>query len=170
MISKFWTSSVGCTELVSAIRNQDGHDSHSRIRNVSHIFLLITFTLDPPSMIVSGTSLPLMITITAGLLVSTTVGPSLGFVKNMGVVAGFGGDSANFKLSANRGTNCNSRPKGNMNWYCLSACHNGFSLVILVVSSSYLAYSCISLIGLLYPFRSFFVDCFLRFPFIRLSF
>ena len=45
-------SPVGRTELVSAIRNQKGHGSHSRMPRVSHVRLLMTFTLDPPSIIV----------------------------------------------------------------------------------------------------------------------
>ena len=65
-------------------------------------------------MIVPVTSLPLMITVRAGLLVSTTSSALLGFVKNVVVVAGFGGDSADFRFSVNRGTNCNSQPKHNM--------------------------------------------------------
>ena len=53
--------------------------------SVSQVRRMITFTLDPPSIIVPGTSLPLMMTVTTGLLVSTTASPSSGFEKNVGV-------------------------------------------------------------------------------------
>ena len=65
-------------------------------------------------MIVLVTSLHLMIIVTVGVLVSTIVGPLLGFGKNVGVVASFGGDYADFWFSVNWGTNCNSQPKHNM--------------------------------------------------------
>ena len=65
-------------------------------------------------MIAPVTSLPLMTADTTELLVATTTDPLLRFVKNVVVVAGFGGDSADFRFSVNRGTNCNSQPKHNM--------------------------------------------------------
>ena len=114
MIFKFRISPVGRTELVFAMRNQNGHDFNSQIPDVSHVFWLITLMLDPHLIIVLVTSLPLMITITDGLLVFTIVSPSLEFVKNGVVIAVFGGDCSDFRFLVNRGTNCNSLPKGNM--------------------------------------------------------
>ena len=132
VISKFLISPVGRTELVSTIRNQNGHDSHSWIPSVSHVLLMITFTPDPPSTIVPVTSLPLLINVTIRLLVSTTVGPSLGFVKNVDAFAGFDGASVDFRLSANRGSNCSSLCKGMEIWQLVRACHTRSSLSALV--------------------------------------
>ena len=87
VILRFRISLVGWTELVSAILNQNGHGSHSWIPNSSHVLLLITFTPEPPWMIVLGTSFPLIITATARLFSSIMVGPSLGFVKYIGTIA-----------------------------------------------------------------------------------
>ena len=103
------------------IRNHNEHPS------LSHVLLLITFTPNPQLIIVSDTSLPLIITITASLFVSTTVGPSLGFVKYVGVVVGFVGASADLRPLMNRGTNCSNRPSGNMIWHCVNVCHDGSS-------------------------------------------
>ena len=88
--SKSRMSPVGQTKLVSAIRNQKGHGSHSGMPKVSQVLLLMTFTPDPPSIIVPVISLPFTITVIVGLLVSTTAGPSSGLEKNVGVGAGFG--------------------------------------------------------------------------------
>ena len=52
----------------------------------------MTFTPDPPSMIVLAISFPFTITVIAGLFVSSTVGPSSGLVKNAGAGVGFGFD------------------------------------------------------------------------------
>ena len=71
------------------------------------MYWLITFTPDPPSTIVPGTSHPLMITV-AGLLVPTTTGPSSGFEKKAGAGAKCGGANIDFSSSVNQGTNCNS--------------------------------------------------------------
>ena len=82
---------------------------------VSHICWLMTFTLKPSSTIVPGIYLPLIITIITELLVSTTVGPSSG--------SRFSGVNTDLSPSINRGTNCNSRPNGNIIWHYVSACH-----------------------------------------------
>ena len=105
---------VGLIELVSAIQSQNGHRSHSWILRVLQVQRLITFTLDPPSTIVPGSSRPLTIAVIAGPFVSTTVGPSSGFEKK----AGAGGLSTavnpDLSPSVNRVTNCNSRPNGSV--------------------------------------------------------
>ena len=99
---------VGRTELVSVIRNQKGHGSHSRMPKVSHVLLLMTFTPDPPSVIVLAISLPFTITVIAGLLVSTTAGPSSGLEKNVVVGVGFGLMMVSWRSAMSRGTNCSS--------------------------------------------------------------
>ena len=68
------------------MRKHNGHGSHSQIPNVSHVFLLITFMLNPTLMIAPVTSLPLMTADTTELLVATTTDPLLRFVKNVVVV------------------------------------------------------------------------------------
>ena len=88
--SKSQMSPVGWTKLVSAILNQKGHGSQSWIPKVSHVLLLMTFTPEPPSIIVLMISLPLTIVGIDGLLVSTTAGPSSGLEKNAGAGASFG--------------------------------------------------------------------------------
>ena len=86
---------------VSTMHSQSGHGSHSPMPSVSQVHQLITFTSDPPSIIVPSTSLPLMMTVTAGLLVSTTVGPSSEFEKNVGAGSGLCGDNADFNPFVN---------------------------------------------------------------------
>ena len=70
---------------------------------VSHVRLLMTFTIDPPSIIVPAISLPFTITMIAGLLVSTTAGPSSGLEKNAGAGAGFGLMTVAWRSAVNRG-------------------------------------------------------------------
>ena len=81
---------------------------------MSHVRRLITFTPDPPSTIVPGTSRPLIMAVIVELLVSTTVGPSSGFETKAGAGVGPGGANASFRPSMNWGTNCNNRPSGSM--------------------------------------------------------
>ena len=140
-MSRFQMSPVGQTEVVSAICSQNGHGSHSLMPSVSQVHWLITFTLDPPSIIILGTSLPLMMTITVGLLMSTTVGPSSELEKNDGVASKLCGDNANFNPSINLGTNCKSQPSGSIIWHCCKACHVGLLSVLPIDSSTVLAYS-----------------------------
>ena len=73
----------------------------------------MTFTPDPPSIIVPAISFPFTIAVIAGLLVSTTMGPSSGLEKNAGAGIGLGFMSAACKFAVNRGTNYSSRAKGN---------------------------------------------------------
>ena len=137
------------------IRIQNEHGSHSWIPKVLHIRQLITFTPDPPSTIVPGTSRPLMMAVIVGLLVSTTANPSSRFEKNVGAGAGLGGANADFKPSVNRGTNCSNRPSGSMIWHSRSACHAGFSCCIISVGSSdVFLYSCSSVTFCSFAFRS----------------
>ena len=103
-------SPVGRTKLVSAILNQKGHSSQSRIPKVSHVLLLITFTPEPLSIIVPAISLPLTITIIDGLLVSTTAGPSSRLEKNVGAGSGFGSMTVVLSPTVNQGTNCSRLP------------------------------------------------------------
>ena len=84
---------------------------------------LITFTPNPPSTIVLGTSCPLMMIVIAGPLVSTTVSPSSGFEKKAGASAEYGGANTDFSLLVNRGTNCNSRPNNCVIWQSCNAYH-----------------------------------------------
>ena len=98
-------------------------------------------------MIVLGTYFHFMINVTAGLFLSITSDPSLGFVKYVSVVAGFGGANADLRPSVNRATNCNNRPSGNMIWRFVSTYHDGSSSAMPVSSSNCLACSwCILLI------------------------
>ena len=64
--SRSWINPVGQTELVSAMRNQKGHGSHSWMPRLSHVRRLMTFTPNPPSMIVLAISLPFTITVIVG--------------------------------------------------------------------------------------------------------
>ena len=114
VMSKFRMSPVGRTELVSAIRSKNGHGSESLIPNVSHVRWLITFTPEPPSIIVLVISFPLIITIIVGLLMSTTTGPSSRLEKNVGAGSGFCEVNAILRPFVNRGANCSRRPRGSM--------------------------------------------------------
>mgnify|MGYP000721702698 CR=1 FL=1 len=134
-MSKSWMSPVGRTELVSAILSQNGHGSHSHIRNVSHVCFLMTFTPDLPSTIVLGTSRPLTMTVIAKLLVSTTINPSSRLEKKVGVGAKCGDANTDFSPSVNQGTNCNTQPNGSVIWQSCNACHIGSSSVVFVSSS-----------------------------------
>ena len=69
-----------------------------------HIQSLITFTYDPPSTIVPGSSRPLIIVVIAELLVSTTAAPSSRFENNVGANVGLDGANADFNPSVNQGT------------------------------------------------------------------
>ena len=73
----------------------------------------MTFTPDPPSIIVPAISFPFTIAVIAGLLVSTTVGPSSGLEKNAGAGVGFGLMTAACRSAVNRGTNLSSHANGN---------------------------------------------------------
>ena len=97
---------------MSAILSQKGHSSHSQMPKVSHALLLMTFTPEPPSIIVPTISFPFTITVFAGLLVSTTAGPSSGLEKNIGVGVGFGSVTVVRRPAVNRGTNCSKRVNG----------------------------------------------------------
>ena len=84
------------------------------------------FTLDPPSIIIPGSSCPFTMAVIAGLFVSTTVGPSSGFEKKVG--AG-GVPTAVIPVSSpsvKRGTSRNSRPNGSVIWHSCNVCHVGF--------------------------------------------
>ena len=63
-------------------------------------------------MIVPGISFPLTIAMIAGLLVSTTAGPSSGLEKNAAAGVGVGLVTAACKSAVNRGTNCSNRANG----------------------------------------------------------
>ena len=75
---------------------------------LSHVRQLMKFTRDPPSMIVPVISLPFTITVIAGLLVCTTVGPS-GLEKNVGAGVGFGLMVVACRSAVNHGTNWRRR-------------------------------------------------------------
>ena len=75
---------------------------------------MIMFTTEPPSIIVSIISFPLIIIIIVELLVSTVVGPSSGLEKNAGAGSGCCEVNVVLRPSVNRGTNCNRRPRGSM--------------------------------------------------------
>ena len=130
-----------------------------------HIQSLITFTYDPPSTIVPGSSRPLIIVVIAELLVSTTAGPSSGLEKKARADAEFCGANVDFKPLVNRGTNCSKRTSGSIIWQSCSAYHVGFSCVVSIGSSEGFIYSRNSFICLLYPFCGLFPDCFLSLPF-----
>ena len=55
-----------------------------------------------------------MMTVTIGLLVSITGGPSSGFENNVGFDAGFCGDIADFNPFVNEGTNYKRRSSDNI--------------------------------------------------------
>ena len=94
------------------------------------------FTPDPRSTIIPGSSRPLIITLIVGLLMSTTVGPSSRFEKNVEVGVGLDGANADFNSSLNRDTSCSNRPNGNVIWHSYIACHVGFSSCVFSVGSS----------------------------------
>ena len=89
---------------------QNGHGFHSLMPSVSQVCRLITLTLDPPSMIVPGSSLLFMMTIIAELLMSTTTNPFSGFEKNVDDSSGLCGDNIGINPTVNLGTNCKSLP------------------------------------------------------------
>ena len=82
------------------------------MHRLSHVRRLMTFTPNPPSMIVLAISLPFTITVIAGLLLSTTVGPSSGLEKNVDVGVGFGLMTVSYRSSVIRGTNWSRRANG----------------------------------------------------------
>ena len=92
-------------------------------------------------MIVPGNSIPLMMTVTSELLVSTMVAPSSGFEKNVGVGSVLCGDNNDFNPSTNLGTNWKSQPSGSIIWHCCKACHVGLLSVLPIGSSRDIACS-----------------------------
>ena len=159
-------SPVGRTELVSAILNQNGHGSKSRIPKVSHVLLLMTFIPQPPSIMVLVISLTLTITVIAGLLVSTTPDPSSGFEKNAGPGSRFDSVSVVLSPAVNRGTNFSRRPNGSKIWHTCNACQVGPSSVLFTGSSGCAFCSYISAILRSLAFLIHLVACFQIFSWV----
>ena len=111
---------------------------------VSRVLLLMTFTPDSPSITVPAISLSFIITVIAGLLVSTNAGPSSGLEKNDGAGAGFGLMTVAWRSVVNRGTNWSRRANGSTIWHSCNACQVGLSSVCLTASSGYAFWSSIS--------------------------
>ena len=122
----------------------EGTRLQSRMPKLSHVPLLMTFTLEPPSIIVPTISLPFTIIVIPRMLVSTTTGPSSGLEKNVVVRAVFSSVTVVRRPAVNRGTNCSKRSNGSTIWHSCNACHVGSSSVCLTASSSYAFWSSIS--------------------------
>ena len=77
MMPNFQIKPKGLIEWVSAMQSQNRQASHFEMPKCSHVFVLITLTPEPLSIIQPATSCPCRTNLMAGLWWSTTVGLSL---------------------------------------------------------------------------------------------